>query len=148
MVALLVFSFVLLVIAAAVGVPVLAWREGRVDDADAAVLGGVVLTLGLGGLNLAFVLGNVVFGDFGAKAVVLGLAPMAAGALGLWVVRRGKRDGRRTPTLVAAALLTVAGLPGYFALPVAVVTSVAAAGLYLAGLTSPRKLLARLDPRE
>ena len=92
--------------------------------------------------------GNVVFGDFALVALAFGLAPMAAGALGLRVVRRGRRAGGRTPALVAAALLTVAGLPGYFALPVAVVGSVAAAGLYLAGLTSPRKLLARLDPRQ
>ena len=146
--ALFAFSFVLLVIAAAVGVSVLAWRERRVDDADAAVLGGVVLTLGLGGLNLAFVVANVVFGGFALTALAFGLAPLAAGALGLRVVRQGRRGGGRTPALVAAALLTVAGLPGYFALPVAVVTSAAAAGLYLAGLTSPRKLLARLDPRE
>ena len=146
--ALFAFSFVLVVIAAAAGVSVLAWREDRVDDADAAVLGGVVLTLGLGGLNLAFVVGNLVFGDFELVALAFGLAPMAAGALGLRVVRRGRRHGGRTPALVAAALLTVGGLPGYFALPVAVVGSVAAAGLYLAGLTSPRKLLARLDPRQ
>ncbi|MCH8849007.1 MAG: hypothetical protein IIC32_08555, partial [Chloroflexi bacterium] len=43
-----VFALILVVIAAAIGVPVLARSGGRgVSDADAAVLGAVVLTLGL-----------------------------------------------------------------------------------------------------
>ena len=147
----LVFALILVVIAIAVGVPVLARSGGRgVTDADAAVLGAVVLTLGLGGLNLAFVLGNAVFGDtgdFGAVAVVLGLAPILAGALGRWVVGSRVRGGGRALALTAAALLTLAGIPGYFALPVAVAMSVIAALAFLAGLTDPRALLRRLDPR-
>ncbi len=145
---LLIFALILVVIAGAVAVPVLA-RSGErgVTDADAAVLGAVVLTLGLGGLNLAFVLGNVVFGDFGAAAVAFGLAPLLAGALGQGVVGLRMRGAGRALALPAAALLTLAGIPGYFALPVAVVTSVVAALAFLAGLTDPRALLRRLDPR-
>ena len=145
---LLIFALILVVIAAAIGMPVLARSGGRgLTDADAAVLGAVVLTLGLGGLNLAFVLGNVVFGDFGAASVVFGLAPLFAGALGQRVVGARMRGWGRALALAAAALLTLAGIPGYFALPVAVVTSVVAALAFLAGLTDPRALLRRLDPR-
>ncbi|MCH8200209.1 MAG: hypothetical protein IIA54_09135 [Chloroflexi bacterium] len=143
-----VFALILLVIAAAVGVPVLARSGGRgVTDADAAVLGAVVLTLGLGGLNLAFVLGNALFGDFGASAVLVGLAPVLAGALGQRVVGGRMRGAGRALALAAAAVLTLAGIPGYFALPVAVVTSAIAALAFLVGLTDPRALLRRLDPR-
>lgn len=143
-----VFALILVIIAAAIGVPVLARSGGRgVTDADASVLGAVVLTLGLGGLNLAFVVGNAVFGDFGAGAVVLGLAPILAGAIGRQVVGARMRGAGRGLALAAAALLTLAGIPGYFALPVAVVTSVIAAVAFLAGLTDPRALLRRLDPR-
>ena len=46
-----------------------------------------------------------------------------------------------------AALLTLTGIPGYFALPLAVVMSAIAALAFLAGLTDPRALLRRLDPR-
>ena len=145
---LVVFALILIIIAAAVGVPVLARSGGRgVADADAAVLGAVVLTLGLGGLNLAFVLGNALFGDFGAGAVVFGLAPVLAGAIGRQVVGARMRGAGRALALAAAALLTLAGIPGYFALQVAVVTSVIAALAFLAGLTDPRALLRRLDPR-
>ena len=49
--------------------------------------------------------------------------------------------------LPAAALLTLVGIPGYFALQVAVVMSAIAALAFLAGLTDPRALLRRLDPR-
>ena len=146
LVSLVVFALILVVLAAAVGVPVLARRTDAVNDADAAVLGAVVLTLGLGGLNLAFVVGNVIFGDFGGAAVAFGLAPVGAGAVGLRAVGR-LRGGGRVLALVGAAALTLAGIPGYFALPVAVVTSAAAALLFLAGLTDPRALLRRLDPR-
>ena len=147
-VSLLVFALILLIVAAAVGAPVLARSgAGGVTDADAVVLGAVVLTLGLGGLNLAFVLGNVVFGDFGAVAVVFGLAPVLAGALGQRVVGLRMRGGMRALTLPAAAALTLAGIPGYFALPVAVVMSTVAAIAFLVGLTDPLALLRRLDPR-
>ena len=142
----LVFALILVIIAAAIGVPVFA-RRGGTTDADAAVLGAVVLTFGLGGLNLAFVLGNVVFGDFGAEAVVFGLAPVLAGALGQRVVGLRIRGAGRALALPAAALLTLAGIPGYFALPVAVVMSAVAALAFLAGLTDPLALLRRLDPR-
>ena len=144
----LIFALILGIIAAAVGAPVLA-RSGEhgVTDADAVVLGAAVLTLGLGGLNLAFVLGNAAFGDFGAAAVGYGFAPVLAGALGQWVVGVRMRGAGRTLALPAAALLTLVGIPGYFALPVAVVTSAIAALAFLAGLTDPRALLRRLDPR-
>ncbi len=143
-----VFALILVVIAAAVGVPVLARSGGRgVTDADAAGLGAVVLTLGLGGLNLAFVLGNALFGDFGASAVLFGLAPLLAGALGQRVVGARMRGAGRALALAAAAVLTLAGIPGYFALPVAGVTSAVAALACLVGLTDPRALLRRLDPR-
>ena len=141
-----VFALILVIVAAAIGVPVLARRTDAVDDADAAVLGAAVLTLGLGGMNLVFVVANVVGGDFGGTAVVFGLAPILAGALGLRAVGR-PHGGGRVLALVGAAALTLAGIPGYFALPVAVVTSAAAALLFLAGLTNPRVLLRRLDPR-
>ena len=145
---LLVFALILVIVAAAIGAPVLARSGGGgVTNADAAVLGAVVLTLGLGGLNLAFVLGNVVFGDFGAAAVAFGLAPVLAGALGQRVVGARMRGASRALALPGAALLTLAGIPGYFALPVAVVMSVTAALAFLLGLTDPRALLHRLDPR-
>ena len=144
----LVFALILVIIAAAIGVPVFARSGGRgVTDADAAVLGAVVLTLGLGGLNLAFVLGNAVFGDFGTAEVAFGFAPVLAGALGQRVVGARMRGGGRALALAAAALLTLAGIPGYFAFWVAVVMSVIAALAFLAGLTDPRALLRRLDPR-
>ena len=143
-----VFAVILVVIAAAIGVPVLARSGGRgVTDADAAVLGAVVLTLGLGALNLAFVLGNVVYGDFGAAPVAFGLAPLLAGAIGQRVVGARLRGAGRALALPAAALLTLAGIPGYFAFPVAVVMSAIAALAFLVGLTDPRELLRRLDPR-
>ena len=145
---LLVFALILVIIAAAIGAPVLARSgTGGLTDADAAVLGAVVLTLGLGGLNLAFVLGNAVFGDFGAAAILFGLAPLLAGALGRRVVGLRMRGRVRALTLPAAAALTLAGIPGYFALPVAVVMSTIAAIAFLAGLTDPLALLRRLDPR-
>ena len=146
-----VFAFILVVVAAAIGVPVLARSgDGGVTDADAVVLGAAVLTLGLGALNLAFVLGNVVFGDvgeFGAVVVVFGLAPVLAGALGQRVVGARMRGAGRALALPAAAALTLAGIPGYFALPVAVVMSTIAAIAFVLGLTDPRALLRRLDPR-
>ena len=145
---LVVFALILVIIAVAVGVPVLARAGGHgVTDADAAVLGAVVLTLGLGGLNLALVLGNVVYGDFGATAVAFALAPLLAGVLGQRVVGARMRGRGRALALSVAALLTLAGIPGYFALPLAVLMSVIAAMAFLAGLTDPRALLRRLDPR-
>ena len=144
-----VFALILVIVAAAIGVPVFARSGGRgVTDADAVVLGAAVLTLGLGGLNLAFVLGHVAFVDgFGAAAVLFGLAPVLAGALGQRVVGLRMRGGGRALVLLAAALLTLGGIPGYFVFPLAVVTSAIAALAFLAGLTDPRALLRRLDPR-
>lgn len=142
------FGLVLLTIGAAVAAPVLAHREGRLGDADAVVLAAVVLTIGLGVLNLGFLIGHALFGDVGPWAVVLGLAPVAAGALGVGVLRRRRRGWLRPLALATAAALTLGGTPGYFAWSIAALVSLASAGLYLAGIGSPRRLLRRLDPRE
>ena len=54
------------------------------------------------------------------------------------------RSASGSLALPAAALLTLAGIPGYFALPAAVVTPAIAAFAFLAGPTDPLALPRRL----
>ena len=118
--ALLLFGVILIVIAVAVAVPVLAYGEGRVDDADAVVLGAATLGSGLGGLNLLVLVVLVLAGDVPASAVAFGLLPLAGGVLGASAVRRHARGGPRLFLLGGAAALTLADIPGYLSPLVAV----------------------------
>ncbi len=149
---LLLFALVLLLIAFAVGIPVAFYKNGHIVEADAPVLGASVLVLALGGLNLAVLLAVIVGGEVGVGSAPFGLAPIVAGALGLRVVRRRLTGGMCGAYLVAAAVAVLAGVPGYFALRVAVVVTVIAAGLFLSGLsarplTTSKAVFKALDPR-
>ncbi len=149
---LVLFALVLLLIAFAVGIPVAAHKNGHIVEADAPVLSASVLTIAMGGLNLAALLAVIVRGEVGIGSAPFGLAPIVAGALGLLVVRRRATGGVRGAYLIAAAVAVLAGVPGYFALRVAIVVSVIAAGLFLSGLAArplatSRRWFRALDPR-
>ena len=136
-------------IGAAVAIPVSAQRSGAISDADAPVLGASVVALGLGGMNLIFAVVFFFFGDVSASTLLFAIAPIIAGSLGLRVVLRRTIGGARMLPLLAAAALTLVGIPGYFALLVALMASVVTAVLFLGGLVgSPRALLSFLDPRQ
>ena len=148
MAALALFGLTLLLIGAAFAVPVAAHRNGAIGDRDSTVLGASVLCFGLGGMNFAFLVGFYATGDVVGSSLAFGVAPILAGAVGLGVVRRRLSGGSRARWLVGAASLTLAGLPGYFALLVALMVSVVTAVLFLFGLVAnPRELMKVLDPR-
>ena len=102
------FALILVVIAGAAAVPVMARRLGRIVERDVGVLGASVLTLGLGGINLVALLWFTAGGEVGAATLPFGAAPMAAGLLGLRVVRGRLAGTRRTVSLLAAAALALA----------------------------------------
>jgi hypothetical protein len=146
------FAFVLALIGAAVAIPVAAQKAERIGEADAPVLGASVLATALGGINLVALIVAWVIGDIVVGFVFLGLAPVAAGALGLWVVAQRITGRLRALALLLAAVLVLAGIPGYFAPLLAAVVSLIIAVLLLAGLkerpqTTLRGLLRGLDPR-
>lgn len=146
--AIILFGVVLVVMGLAFAVPVGALRGGEVADRDASVLGAAIITLGLGGLNYLFVTWFVITDDLDATLLVFGLAPLAAGTIGALVVRRRINGPIRPLLLIAAAVLTLAGLPGYFALNVALLASVIAVISYTGGLLpNPRAIFSKLDPR-
>jgi hypothetical protein len=149
MTAMILFAVTLVLMGAAFAIPAAVVREGCIADNDATVLGGSVVALGLGGLNLVALLWAVVFGDeVRAEALGFGVLPLLGGGLGLRVVLRRLTGGARAVHLVVAALLVLAGIPGYFALNVALLAAVITAFLFLAGLIrDPRGLLKSLDPR-
>jgi hypothetical protein len=144
----ILFGVILVILAFAFAVPMGRVRGREIDDRDASVLGASILVLGLGVLNLAFVVWFVVTGEIDAVLLVFGLAPLAAGAFGLLVVRSTIAGSRRTLILIIAPALTLAGLPGYFALNVAILLAAIAAISFLGGLLpNPRALVRLLDPR-
>lgn len=143
---LVIFGVILIIIAAAFAVPVLRYGDGLVDDAGAVVLAASILSLGLGTLNLAFLIVHLLTEEFVAHALLIGLAPIAAGLLGAYVVKQ-RTHGVRRLLLVGSAVLVLAGAPVYLAFTFAVFAALVAAVLYLVGLTSPRKLMETLDPR-
>jgi hypothetical protein len=148
MAALALFGLTILIVGGAFAVPASAHRAGVIADNDAPVLSASVLAFGLGGMNFAFAISFFFLGDVNGGTPVFALAPMAAGTLGLRVVRRKLTGGSRALHLVGAAAITLAGVPGYFALLVASLASVVVAALFLGGLvTNPRKLWRVLDPR-
>ena len=149
---LVLFAFVLVLIGAAVAVPVEARKAARISEADAPVLGASVLSIALGGLNLVVLVVLAFNGDVSIAVALLGLAPIAGGAVGLWVVYRGATGSPRAGALALATLLVLVGVPSYLAPLVAVVVSVVTAGLFLSGLMARpqatlQALLKRLDPR-
>jgi hypothetical protein len=141
------FALILVVIAGAAAVPVTARRLGRIVERDVGVLGASVLTLGLGGMNLVAVLWFTASGEVGAATLPFGAAPLAAGLLGLSVVRSRLGGTPRTLSLLAAAALALAGIPGYFALLFAIVASSSSAVAFLAGIGDLRRLARAIDPR-
>ena len=148
MAALALFAITMLLIGAALAIPISAHRGGRISDRDGPVLGASVLAFGLGGMNLAVVLWFLVAGEVSGATLLFAAAPIAAGAVGLRVVRGHLAGSRRTVSLVAAAALTLAGIPGYFALLVALVASIVTAVLFLGGLIANLRALWKvLDPR-
>jgi hypothetical protein len=145
---LLVFAATMLMIGAAVAIPVSTQRSGAIRDADTPVLGASIVALGLGGMNFVFAVVFFFMGDVGGSTVLFAIAPLVAGGLGLRLVLRRTTGGARTLPLLVAAVLTLAGIPGYFALLVALMASGVTAALFLGGLIGrPRQLLRFLDPR-
>ena len=148
MATLVLFALTLLLIGGAFAIPISAHRGGRISDREGPVLGASVLAFGLGGMNLAAVAWFLVAGEVSGVTLLFALAPIAAGVLGLQVVRGHLAGARRRVSLVVAAGLTLAGIPGYFALLVALLASIVPAVLFLSGLiANPRALLKVLDPR-
>ena len=148
MASLVLFTVTLVLIGAAMAIPTSAHRAGRITDNDAPVLGAAVLGVGLGGMNMAFVVTFIALGEIGGSTLVFGLMPLAGSALGLRAALRPVTGPARAVHLMLAAALTVAGIPGYFTLLVALVASIATAALYISGLIpNPRGLWKTLDPR-
>ena len=76
------------------------------------------------------------------------LLPLLAGAIGGGLARRRIGDGKRTFVLLGCAVITLAGVFGYFAPSVSVVAAAIAALLFLLGVvSSPRQIMRALDPR-
>jgi hypothetical protein len=144
----ILFGVILVILGVAFAVPMGSLRGGMVADRDASVLGASILVLGLGGLNYAFVAWFVVTGDIEASLLAFGLAPLAAGAVGLLVVRGRLTGATRAALLLVSGALTLAGLPGYFAFNVAVLIAGIAVLAFVGGLLpNPRALFSKLDPR-
>ena len=148
MTSLLVFTATMLMIGAAVAIPVSTWRSGAISDTDTPVLGASIVALGLGGINFGFAVVFFSLGDVGASTGLFAIAPIAAGSLGMRIVLQRTTGVTRRVRLLAAATLVLVGIPGYFALLVALVASVVTAAFFLGGLVgNPRQLLRFLDPR-
>ena len=146
--AVILFGFVLVILGVAFAVPMASLRGRMVADRDASVLGASILVLGMGSLNYGFLAWFVITGEMEELLLAVGLAPLAAGGLGLLVTRNRLPSIIRSTVLLAAGGLTVAGLPGYFAFNVALLLVVIAVLAFVSGLLSdPRSLARRLDPR-
>jgi LPXTG-motif cell wall-anchored protein len=146
--AVILFGFILVILGVAFAVPMASLRGSMVADRDASVLGASILVLGMGSLNYGFLVWFVITGEMDAMLLAVGLAPLAAGGLGLLVTRRRETGIIRAAILLAAGGLTVAGLPGYFAFNVAILLVAIAVIAFVSGLLSnPRSLARRLDPR-
>jgi hypothetical protein len=144
----ILFGVVLAVMGVAFAVPMGSLRGGMVADRDASVLGASILVLGLGALNYAFVVWFVATGEVEGMLLAYGLAPLAAGLLGLVVVRQRMVGVSRVGSLLAAGFLTPVGLPGYFAFNVALLVVAIAVIAFVGGLLpNPRSLFNKLDPR-
>jgi hypothetical protein len=146
--AVLLFAVILVLIAAAFAIPNGMVKGKTIDDRDASVVAGAVLALGLGGLNLAFAVWFLAIGNIGVAPLAYGLLPLLAGAIGVGLARRRIVDGKRTFALLGCAVITLAGVFGYFAPSVSVVAAAIAALLFLLGVvSSPRQIMRALDPR-
>ena len=146
--AVILFGFILVILGVAFAVPMASLRGTMVADRDASVLGASILVLGMGSLNYGFLAWFVITGEMEELLLAVGLAPLAAGGLGLLVTRNRLPSIIRSTVLLAAGGLTVAGLPGYFAFNVALLLVVVAVLAFVSGLLSdPRSLARRLDPR-
>ena len=146
--AVILFGFILVILGVAFAVPMASLRGRMVADRDASVLGASILVLGMGSLNYGFLAWFVITGEMEELLLAVGLAPLAAGGLGLLVTRKRLPGIIRSTVLLASGGLTVAGLPGYFAFNVALLLVVVAVLAFVSGLLSdPRSLARRLDPR-
>ena len=144
----LVFGIVLVLMGFAFAIPVGALRGKTIRDEDAPVLGATVLVLGLGAINLVALLWSAGRGDIGWGFVMFGLAPLVAGGLGASVIKSRAAGAQRAMRVFIAAVLTLVGLPGYFAFTIALLAAIVAAVAFLAGLArNPRALFRSLDPR-
>jgi lipoprotein signal peptidase len=144
----ILFGFILVLLGVAFAVPMASLRGRMVADRDASVLGASILVLGTGSLNYGFLAWFVITGEIEESLLAVGLAPLAAGGLGLLVTRSRLTGIIRTAALSAASGLTIAGLPGYFAFNVAILLVVLAVLAFVSGLLSdPRSLARKLDPR-
>ena len=142
------FGVVLVLFGISFAVPVGALRSRNVNAQDAPVLGATVLTLTLGTLNMVALVWFIAAGDIGLATAVYGVFPLLAGLLGAQVLRRRAEAGTRLALLLPAALLTLAGLPGYFAVNVALLAAGVGAAAFLVGLVrDPSRMLKRFDPR-
>jgi hypothetical protein len=146
--AVILFGVVLVILGVAFAVPMGLVRGREIADDDASVLGASILVLGLGSLNYLFLIWFVVTGEIESMLLVFGLAPLAAGLFGLRVVRAEVRGASRAALVLIAAILTLSGLPGYFALNVALLVTGIAVVAFVGGLLpNPRSLFSKLDPR-
>ena len=142
------FAVILVLIAAAFAIPNGMVKGKTIDERDASVVAGAALALGLGGLNFAFAVWFLVIGDIGVAPLAYGLLPLLAGAIGVGLARRRIVDGKRTFMLLGCAVITLAGVFGYFAPSVSFVVAAIAALLFLLGVvSSPRRIIRALDPR-
>ncbi|MEX2599471.1 MAG: hypothetical protein WD533_07435 [Dehalococcoidia bacterium] len=143
---LVIFGIILVIIAAAFAVPVLRYSDGHVDDADAVVLGAALLSMGLGAVNFVALIVHMVTEGFVPLGLLVGLAPILGGLIGLYIVTARVRDARRL-LLIASAALALAGIPAYLVFTFAVFAAVATFILFLLGLSSPARVLKNIDPR-
>jgi hypothetical protein len=144
----LLFAIILALIAAAFAIPNGMVKSKIIDDRDATVVSAAVLALGLGGLNLTFVLWFLLTDDLGLAPLAYGTLPLIAGVTALALARRRIVDTKRVFGLLVAAALTLVGVFGYFAPSVSVVVASITALLFLLGVVpNPRQIIRALDPR-
>lgn len=143
---LVIFGIILVIIAAAFAVPVLRYSDGHVDDADAVVMSATLLSIGLGVVNFIALIVLMVTEEFVLVGLLLGLAPIAGGCIGLFIIVGRVRDSRRL-LLAASAVLVLAGIPAYMVFTFAILAAAASFVLFLLGLSSPSRILKAVDPR-
>jgi hypothetical protein len=86
--AVILFGFILVILGVAFAVPMASLRGRMVADRDASVLGASILVLGMGSLNYGFLAWFVITGEMEELLLIVGLAPLVAGGLGLLVTRK------------------------------------------------------------
>ena len=144
----LLFAVILALIASAFAIPNGMVKSKAIDDRDASVVGAAVLALGLGGLNLLFVVWFLAIGDIGLAPLAYGVLPLIAGATALALARRRIIDAKRVFGLLGCTATTLVGVFGYFAPSVSVVVAGITALLFFLGIVpNPRKIMRTLDPR-